>query len=85
MRYEEYAKKLADDYLKSGIVDGKNFPDIELYIDQMTKCLNQELRLYGDGKSTPITKAMISNYTKHALGCLWLFSGLWSGCRSFYR
>ena len=67
MRYEEYAKKLADDYLKSGIIDGKNFPDIELYIDQMAKCLNQELRLYGDGKSTPITKAMISNYTKHQM------------------
>lgn len=67
MRYEVYAKKLAEDYLKNGIIDGKNFPDIELYIDQMVQSLNKELRLYGEGKEAPITKAMISNYTKHRM------------------
>jgi hypothetical protein len=67
MRYEEYAKKLANEYLKSGIIDGKRFPDIELYIDQVAKSLNKELRLYGDGEKTPITKTMISNYTKHRM------------------
>jgi hypothetical protein len=40
---------------------------MELYIDQMAKCLNQELCLYGDGEKTPITKAIISNYTKHKM------------------
>lgn len=67
MRYEVYAKKLAESYLEKGITDGKNFPEMELYIDQMVTCLNQELFLYGDGKKTPITKAIISNYTKHKM------------------
>jgi hypothetical protein len=40
---------------------------MELYIDQMTQSLNKELRLYGDGRNTPVTKAMISNYTKHRM------------------
>lgn len=67
MRYEVYAKKLAESYLEKGITDGNSFPEMELYIDQMAKCLNQELCLYGDGEKTPITKAIISNYTKHKM------------------
>lgn len=67
MRYEVYTKELAESYLKSGIISGKNFPDMELYIDQMVKYLNNELMIYGDGENGPITKAMISNYTKHKM------------------
>lgn len=67
MRYEEYVKILAHDYMESGIVDVDGYPDIDLYIDQMVKCLNKELRLYGDGESGPVTKSMVSNYTKYKM------------------
>ncbi|MBQ4181658.1 MAG: DUF1836 domain-containing protein [Firmicutes bacterium] len=67
MRYEYYAAKLAEDYLKKGIVDGDNYPDMDLYIDQMVSCLNKELELYKTGSSGPVTKAMVSNYTKHKM------------------
>lgn len=67
MRYEVYTKELVQEYLKSGIISGKNFPDMELYIDQMVKYLNGELRIYGNEEAKPITKAMISNYTKHKM------------------
>lgn len=67
MRYEVYTKELVQEYLKSGIISGENFPTMELYIDQMVKCLNSDLHIYGDGETRPITKAMISNYTKHQM------------------
>ena len=67
MRYEYYAAKLAEDYLKKGIVDGDNYPEMDLYIDQMVSCLNKELELYKTGSSGPVTKAMVSNYTKHKM------------------
>jgi len=67
MRYEVYAKKLSENYMKSGIIDEKSFPEMEIYIDQMARCLNQQLKVYGDGEKTPINKAMISNYTKHKM------------------
>ena len=67
MRYEEYVKILAHDYMESGIVDVDGYPDIDLYIDQMVKCLNKELRLYGDGESGPVTKSMVSYYTKYKI------------------
>lgn len=67
MRYEYFAAKLAEDYLKKGIVDGDNYPEMDLYIDQMVSCLNKELELYKTGSSGPVTKAMVSNYTKHKM------------------
>ena len=67
MRYEYFAAKLAEDYLKKGIVDGDNYPEMDLYIDQMVSCLNTELELYKTGSSGPMTKAMVSNYTKHKM------------------
>lgn len=67
MRYEAYTKELVEKYLQNGIISEKNFPDMELYIDQMMKCLNKELFIYGNDEAGPITKAMISNYTKHKM------------------
>ena len=40
---------------------------MELYIDQMVQCLNKELFIYSADEAGPITKAMISNYTKHKM------------------
>lgn len=67
MRYEAYTKELVEKYLQNGIISEKSFPDMELYIDQMMKCLNKELVIYGSDEAGPITKAMISNYTKHKM------------------
>ena len=67
MRYEQFAEKTAQEYQKKGLAEGKSIPDIELYIDQMVSCLNSELSLYAKDGDGPITKGMISNYTKHKM------------------
>lgn len=67
MRYEQFAEKLVQEYQKKGLADGKSIPDIDLYIDQMVSCLNTELSLYAEDGQGPITKGMVSNYTKHRM------------------
>ena len=67
MRYEQFAEKLALEYQKKGLADGKSVPDIALYIDQMVSCLNSELSLYAKNGEGPITKGIVSNYTKHKM------------------
>ncbi len=67
MRYEQFAKKTLQQYLQKGLADGENIPDMELYIDQMVSCLNSELELYAKNGEGPITKGMVSNYTKHRM------------------
>ena len=67
MRYEQFAEKLAKEYRKKGLATGDSIPDIDLYIDQMVSCLNEELALYEKDGKEPVTKGMISNYTKHRM------------------
>ena len=67
MRYEQFAEKLALEYQKKGLADGKSVPEIDLYIDQMVSCLNSELSLYAKNGEGPITKGIVSNYTKHKM------------------
>ena len=67
MRYEKYAEKLAQEYQKKGLAEGKSIPDIDLYIDQMVSCLNEELALYAKDGEGPVTKGIVSNYTKHRM------------------
>ncbi len=67
MRYEQYAKQLIEDYEARGLADGRSIPDIDLYIDQMVSCLNSELAIYEENGKGPITKGMVSNYTKHRM------------------
>ena len=67
MRYEQFTEKLARSYQESGLASGKTVPDMELYIDQMVSCLNDELALYSEDGKGPITKGMVSNYTKHRM------------------
>ena len=67
MRYEQFAEKLAADYQKKGLAEGKSVPDIDLYIDQMVSCLNAELSLYAKDGEGPVTKGIVSNYTKHKM------------------
>lgn len=67
MRYEQFAEKIAKEYQKKGLAEGKSIPNIDLYIDQMVSCLNSELSLYAKDGDGPITKGMVSNYTKHKM------------------
>ena len=67
MRYEQYAEKLALEYQKKGLAEGRSIPDIDLYIDQMVSCLNAELSLYAKDGKGPVTKGIVSNYTKHKM------------------
>ena len=67
MRYEQFAEKLALEYQKKGLADGKSIPGIDLYIDQMVSCLNAELSLYAKDGKGPVTKGIVSNYTKHKM------------------
>ena len=67
MRYEQYVEKLTADYRKKGLADGKSVPDIDLYIDQLVSCLNTELPLYAKDGEGPVTKGIVSNYTKHKM------------------
>ncbi len=67
MRYESFVKELAEKYAEQGIANPDNFPNIELYLDQMVGCLNKELAIYGGEENPPVTEATISNYTKHKM------------------
>ena len=67
MRYEQFAEKLAQEYQKNGLADGKSIPDMDLYIDQMVSCLNAELPLYEKDGKGPVTKGIVSNYAKHRM------------------
>lgn len=66
MRYEEFIKTKIDAYVSSGKIGSKEFPDMEIYMDQAETFLNRELDLYKKSeKDKVITKTMIGNYVKH--------------------
>lgn len=67
MRYEQFISKWAHEYTKHGISDGSNLPDMDLYMDQMVTVLNDELSIYADEEGGPLTKSIVSNYTKHKM------------------
>ncbi len=67
MRYEEFVQQTIRDFQEKGLASGSSIPDIDLYIDQMVSCLNDELALYEKDGEKPITKGMVSNYTKHRM------------------
>ena len=66
MSYEEYIKSILDDYVNKGRIQAKDFPDMELYMDQAAMYMNKKLEIYQKPDEEPVmTKAMISNYVKH--------------------
>lgn len=68
MRYEEYIKKVLEEYRENGIIRSDEFPDMELYMDQAVLFLDRELQIYHKNPKEPvITKGMIGNYAKHRL------------------
>ncbi|WP_130863185.1 DUF1836 domain-containing protein [Bacilliculturomica massiliensis] len=68
MRYEEFVKKIMEEYVKKGTIPVGAFPDMELYMDQTVLFMNRKLDIYRkDPKEPVITKTMIGNYAKHDL------------------
>jgi DNA-binding transcriptional MerR regulator len=68
MRYEEYSKKIIDDYLNGSQIGIEEYPDFELYVDQASTFMNQKLAAYKrNEKDQVITNTMIKNYTKHKM------------------
>ena len=66
MRYEEYIKSILEDYVNKGRIQAKDFPDMELYMDQAAMYMNKKLEIYQKADEEPVmTKALISNYVKH--------------------
>ena len=68
MRYEEYSKKIIDDYLNGSQIEIEEYPDFDLYVDQASTFMNQKLAAYKrTEKDQVITNTMIRNYTKHKM------------------
>lgn len=66
MRYEEYMKNVIEDFLRSEALDTEHFPEMDLYMDQVSSFMNKKLAVYKkDEKDAVITKTMIGNYVKH--------------------
>lgn len=63
IRYEEYIKKLMDDFADESLIYPDAFPTMGLYSDQVTSFINDELEIYED-KEPVLTKTMIGNYVK---------------------
>ena len=68
MRYEEYSKKIIEEYLKGSQIGIDDYPDFELYVDQASTFMSQKLSAYKkNDKDQAITNTMIRNYTKHKM------------------
>jgi uncharacterized protein YeeX (DUF496 family) len=66
MRYEEFVKNTVDEYVSGGKINGNEFPEMEIYMDQAETFLNRGLKIYRkNDKDKVITKTMIGNYVKH--------------------
>ncbi len=66
MRYEEFVKNTIDEYVSGGKINGNEFPEMEIYMDQAETFLNRGLKIFRKNeKDKVITKTMIGNYVKH--------------------
>ncbi|MBQ6684796.1 MAG: DUF1836 domain-containing protein, partial [Firmicutes bacterium] len=54
MRYEEYIKSILDDYVNKGRIQAKDFPDMELYMDQAAMYMNKKLEIYQTPDEEPV-------------------------------
>lgn len=67
IRYEEFIKKISEEFIDNSIIPPSDFPTMGLYSDQVINFINSELSLYGKGGGEILTKAMLSNYVKNNL------------------
>ncbi len=67
IRYEEFIKKISEEFTENSIIPPSDFPNMALYSDQVVSFINSELSLYGKGGGEILTKTMLSNYVKNDL------------------
>lgn len=67
IRYEEFIKKISEEFIDNSIIPPGDFPDLELYSDQVVSFINSGLSLYGKRGGEVLTKTMLSNYVKNNL------------------
>ena len=66
MRYEEYIKNIMEAFKNDSLIPANAFPRMDLYNDQVTGFLNEQLKIYKESEGDPvITKTMISNSIKN--------------------
>jgi hypothetical protein len=64
IRYEEYIRKFAEEFAEKSIIEPEDFPDMELYPDQVAEFINSKLSVYGDNL---ISKSMIHSFVRQGL------------------
>lgn len=68
MRYEEYMKTQLGKLRSAGIIRPADFPDMDLYIDQVSTVFQKFLgKLDGNLSDKYVTKSMIGNYARRGL------------------
>lgn len=67
IRYEEFIKKISEEFTDNSIIPPADFPNMGLYSDQVVSFINSELSLYGKSGGEVLTKTMLSNYVKNGL------------------
>lgn len=64
--YEDFIKKTIDEFIRNEQIRLMDIPDIDLYIDQVTKFMDEKLNHRKRSENDKIlTKTMINNYTKN--------------------
>ncbi|MDR2486900.1 MAG: DUF1836 domain-containing protein [Clostridiales Family XIII bacterium] len=65
MRYEEFLKNFAEEFAEGSIIEPEDFPDMDLYADQVSAFISSKLSIYG--KDPLLTKSMVSSFVKKGL------------------
>ncbi|MDR2157628.1 MAG: DUF1836 domain-containing protein [Clostridiales Family XIII bacterium] len=65
VRYEEFIRKFAGEFAENSVIDPEDFPDMELYADQVAELINARLAVYG--KKRLLTASMINDFVKKGL------------------
>ncbi len=62
--FSSYYHEISSDLRKFCLPEWEDFPDLELYMDQMIVLLNRYLAFGEDGEEKNVTASMINNYVK---------------------
>lgn len=62
---EKEIQEIIDNLISNSIINIEDIPNIDLYVDQVTSFIEQNLESFGTEKS--ITKSMVNNYCKNGV------------------
>jgi uncharacterized protein YbcC (UPF0753/DUF2309 family) len=65
MRYEEFMKKFAEEFAANSIIEPGDFPEMDLYADQVSDFISSKLAVYG--KDPLLSRSMINSFVKKGL------------------